>query len=70
MKLKSTKWFKDFTAWTNGMSWMKFLFGIGATAFGMKNIYEAGGLNVLNRCVRDNGEDDVEEDFDEKIQFK
>jgi hypothetical protein len=47
---------------------MKFIFGIGATAFGMKNIYEAGGHNVLNRCVRDNCEDEVEEDFDEKIK--
>ena len=63
MKLKSTKWFKDYDFYTNIWG------GLGLTAFGIKNVYEAGGLNVLNRLVDAKKEEEVEDNFDEMHKF-
>lgn len=70
MKLKSTKWFKDYDLYTKGWAIIKFWGGIGLAAFGIKNVYEAGGLNVLNRLVDAKKEDEVEDNFDETTKFK
>lgn len=69
MKLKSTKWFKDFMSYTKDWSIIKFFGGIGLAAFGIKNVYEAGGLNALNRMVDAKKEDEVEDNFDETAKF-
>lgn len=69
MKLKSTKWFKDFMSYTKDCSIIKFFGGIGLVAFGIKNVYEAGGLNALNRMVDAKKEDEVEDNFDETTKF-
>ena len=69
MKLKSTKWFKDYMSYTKGWSIIKFWGGLGLAAFGIKNVYEAGGLNVLSRLVDAKKEDEVEDTFDETTKF-
>ena len=69
MKLKSTKWFKDFMSYTRNRSIIKFWGGLCLALIGIKNVYEAGGLNVLNRVVDAKKEDEVEDDFDETTKF-
>jgi hypothetical protein len=69
MKIKSTKWFKDYNLYTSAWAVIKFWGGLGLAAFGIKNAYEAGGLNVLNRLVDAQKEDEVEDNFDEMYKF-
>lgn len=69
MKIKSTKWFKDYMSFTKTWSIIKFWGGIGLAAFGIKNVYEAGGLNSLHRAIDATKEDEVPDDFDEKVKF-
>lgn len=69
MKVKSTKWFKDFTSFTKTWSVVKGIAGGLITLFGLKWLRDSTKLNTMNWMVNEMDDTEVEDDFDEKNKF-
>ena len=69
MKLGQTKWFKDIMAYTKKANVLRGLLGIAAVLYGMDNIYKSGAEFGINKIINARRNEDVEDDFDEKVKF-
>ena len=69
MKLGQSKWFKDIMTFTKRVNVLRGLLGITAVLYGMDNIYKSGVELAINKIINACRNEDVEDDFDEKVKF-
>lgn len=69
MKIKSTKWFKDFTSYTKTWSVIKGISGVVVGGIGLKWLRDATALHTLNKMINSMEDDEVEDNFDEINKF-
>lgn len=69
MKIKSTKWFKDYTSFTKTWSVIKGIGGVVFGGLGLKWIIDSAKLNTMNWMINEMDDGEVEDNFDEKYKF-
>ena len=69
MKLKSTKWFKDFTSYTKTWSVIKGISGVVVGGIGLKWIIDSAKLNTMNWMIDGMDDTEVVDNFDEINKF-